>query len=101
MSYNSLLLNTCDIETATKDKWGNLTTAPVTAGVKCRIVYANRVVRDFKGQEVLSTARVYFKATAPVTEESRLYFDGRWHGIQTIERNQDGTKIHHLEVAVD
>ena len=101
MSYNSLLINTCNIRNSAKDKWGNLTSDVITTGEKCRIVYANKVVRDFKGQEVLSTAQVFFKSAALITENSELEFDGRWHGIQTIDRAQDSANIHHLEVRVD
>jgi hypothetical protein len=101
VSYNALLINTCNIETVTKDKWGSPASTVVVTGENCRINYANKIVRDFKGQEVLSLARVFFKSTVALTEASRLYFDGRWHGIQRIERSQNSVAIHHVEVWVD
>jgi len=102
MSFNSLSgINTCLIETKVKDKWGKVVTTTVSAPQPCRIVYSNRIVRDFKGQEALSTATVFFKASIVVVEGQRLYFDDRWHGIQRISRPQNSTAIHHREVSVD
>jgi hypothetical protein len=101
VTYDSLLINTCDIETVTKDKWGKPASTATVTGVTCRITYSNRIVRDFKGQEVLSAAKVFFKAAVALVEGSRLFFDGRWHGILLIDRAQNSTAIHHVEVTVD
>jgi hypothetical protein len=102
MSFDSLSgINTCLIETKTKDKWGNVISTAISAPQKCRIEYSNRIVRDFKGQEVLSTATIFFRASIVVVEGQRLFFDGRWHGIQKISRPQNSTVLHHREVWVD
>lgn len=102
MSYNSLLINTCILEDRVEDKWGEPTVS-VTTGVKCRWEFGNRVVRNFKGEEVLSTARVFFKKSQAIFETTRLRASptDKWHGIQKIERPQDSKKIHHTQVYVD
>jgi hypothetical protein len=69
--------------------------------VKCRIVYANKMVRDFRGELVVSTARVFFLKSVVINDGDRLHFDGRYHGIQAIDRDQDSVVLHHIEVAVD
>jgi hypothetical protein len=102
MSFNSLSsINTCLIETKTKDKWGNIISTVISAPQPCRIVYSNRIVRDFKGQEVVSTATIFFRKAIVIVAGQRLFFDNRWHGIQKIGRPQNSTAIHHREVWVD
>lgn len=101
MSLLALLINTCTRERQTKDKWGKITASVTTAGIRCRIEYRNRVIRDAKGQEVVSLARVFFRSTEDITFGDRLYFDGRYHGIQQIARQQNRGAVHHLEVYVD
>ena len=101
MSFNALLINTADIRIETKDKWGKIASTTDPPAVPCRIVFKNRIVRNSLGQEVLSSATVYFKPTAPIEEGALLFFEGRWHGIQAITRAQNAYALHHFEVAVD
>lgn len=101
MSFQALLINTSDIKIETKDKWGKIVSTTTHAAVRCRIVYKNRIVRNSLGQEVASLATVYYESTAPVVEGALIYFEGRWHGIQSITRAQNAHHVHHLEVAVD
>jgi len=101
MSFNSLLINTVTIRLETKDKWGKIASTVDHAAIPCRIVYKNRIVRNSLGQEVLSSATVYFKTSAPIEEGALIFFEGRWHGIQAITRAQNAHALHHFEVAVD
>jgi len=101
MSYAGLLINTCDAENlVVQDKWSEPTTA-IVLGLKCRIEYANRIIRNYKGEEVRSVATVFFLKGVNISETTRLFFDGRWHGIQLITREQNSVALHHVEVAVD
>jgi hypothetical protein len=100
MSYNTLLINTCDVEHSTLDKWGEPTTSQ-TLGVKCRIEFGNKIIRNALGEAVVSAACVFFKASVVLEESDRLYFQGRWHGIQRIDRVQDSVNVHHVEAWVD
>lgn len=99
MSYDSLLINTCDIIQRTPDKWGQ-TSDVIQAGVKCRIMYGNRLVRDFNGEEVLSSAKIFFRSTVNIGHEDMIRFGGVKHAVLKILRPQDSIAIHHVEVYV-
>jgi hypothetical protein len=101
MSYDSLLCNTCDLEHNSFAKWGEPQTPVIESGARCRIEYSNRLIRNFKGEEVLSIARVFFLKIQVISEIDRLFFGGIWHGIQRIDRVQAFSGIHHIEVWVD
>lgn len=100
MSYAGLLINTCTVINKTEDKWGE-PTETLVAGVKCRIEYGNRIVKNSLGEDVLSSARVFFLKNAPIFNTSRFNFDGRDHGVQRIEWPQDSVAKHHIQVYVD
>lgn len=100
MSYDGLLINTCDLVNETKDKWGRITATVVTAGVPCRIEHGYRTVVDFKGEERLATAVVFFKSGQAISQDTRVRINGRDHGILDIQRPQDSVTEHHVEVAI-
>lgn len=102
MSYLGLLPHTCDIENRVDDKWGEGTGTPTT-GVKCRWEHGNKIVKNFKGEDVLSTALVFFKKTAIVRPSSRLRASStdRWHSVLNIQQPSDLHGIHHIEVSVE
>lgn len=100
MSYASLLINTCKIIKRKFDKWGQEKSRTTISDVRCRIEYRNRLVRDDRGEEIVSNAQVFFMPDADIAHKDLLEFDSREHSIILITRSQDSVKIHHLEVDV-
>jgi len=105
MSYASLLIHKCTrIRRTPIDKWGNYAET-ATPDIACRIEHGTRMVRDFKGEEVLSSARIFFLSSEDLEPTDRLRFqdgnDTRNHGILRIERQSDSANLHHIEVSVD
>jgi hypothetical protein len=100
MSFDSLLINHCDIVHREHDKWGKVSVIAIDIDVVCRIEYQNRLVRDFRGEEVVSYARLFFKPTVNLSQNDQLRFDGREWSPVRLERQQDSLVIHHLEVYV-
>jgi len=102
MSYDGLLINTCTTRARTVDKY-NQAVFTETAGIKCRIMYGVKTVRDEAGEEVVSTAKVFFKPAAVVSGSDQVKLQGetRWRAILKILRPQDSTASHHIEVYVE
>lgn len=99
MSYEGLLPNKVDLIQVDVDKWGHKTET-VEPDEKCRIEYANRLVRNFAGEVVLSSARIFFKKTASVHETTRIRYGSYDHSVIRLDKPQDASKIHHIEVYV-
>ena len=102
MSYNALLINTSTIYNVTVDKWGARTEVSIPL-VKCRVMFGNRVVRNFRGEEVKSGAKIFYKSTANINPESHVDVDGsgRKRAVLKILKPQDSTAIHHIEVYIE
>jgi hypothetical protein len=99
MSFNSLLINTVIIKNETFTTSGE-PAAAVQTSEKARIEYKNKIVRDFKGEEKLSEARIFLKANTVAVPESLIIYDGREHTILSLTKAQDAHKIHHIEIYV-
>jgi uncharacterized protein YdeI (YjbR/CyaY-like superfamily) len=100
MSFDSLLINTCDLIDKTTVAWSE-ETETLRAGIVCRIQYGNKWIRSYKGESVLSTALIFFQPTLVIGFQTRVVFDGREHAILNISKPQDSVAIHHLEVYVE
>jgi hypothetical protein len=100
MTYASLLINTCSVIHRTLDKWGAVISEVTIPNVKCRIEYKTRLIRNMKGEQVISYAHVFFLTSANIDHNDRLYFDGREWSILRFERQQDSVNVHHKEVFV-
>jgi hypothetical protein len=100
MSFNSLLIDHCDVVHREHDKWGKVSVTSIDLGVVCRWEYKNRLMRNFRGEEVMSYAQVFFKPTANVGQNDQLRHDGREWSPVRIERQEDSVGLHHLEVYV-
>lgn len=102
MSYDALLINTSIIYNITNDKWGARSEITIP-NVKCRIMFGNRIVRDFRGEEVRSSAKIFYKANAVINPEDHIDVDGsgRKRAVLKILKPQDSTAIHHIEVYVE
>jgi len=103
MSFSSLLINQARVVTMTAvDKWVEPAGA-VGPDIPCRIMYGNRLIRDYKGEEVLSVAKLFFKpAHIGFTHNDKLQLDieayGFDHPILKITMPQNSVHIHHAEV---
>lgn len=100
MSFDSLLINICDIVDRHTTDWSE-ETETIQLGIVCRIEYGNKWIRSYKGETVLSTARIFYKPTTVIGFQSRVRFDGRDHAVLNISKPQDSVAIHHLEVYVE
>lgn len=105
MSFNSLLINHAKVVQITAlDKWGEPTETTGPA-IPCRIMYGNRLVRDYKGEEVLSVAKLFFKPghlTFGHEDKLKLDDDGYsfMHPILKVVKPQNSVHIHHGEVYI-
>jgi len=97
-SYDDLLINTCSLVNDTLDKWGDVASTVVTAGVKCRIMYTNKIVKDFKGQEVVAHAKIFFKKDQTIAYSTIVRIGTDDRPIVKISKPQDSVEIHHKEV---
>ena len=106
MSYSSLLIHTCDLVDHLVGDWLEQTES-ITSGVKCRIEYANKLVKSPSGEEVMSFASVFFLISQAMTQNTKvriydvdnpaIYSD---HPIIRIEIPADSVAAHHKEVLV-
>ena len=106
MSFDSLLINHMKVAQVTFDTWGEPTKI---AGpeLPCRIMYDTRLMKDYKGEEVLSAAKIFCKPehiTFEHEDQLQLSLDipiyGIDHPIIIIKKPQNSTKIHHAEIWV-
>jgi hypothetical protein len=100
MSYDGLLINACSLIYSTKDKWGNITGTAVLPGVKCRIEYGTRLVTDYKGEQVVSIATVFFRKNAVLEHDTLVRIGSRDHAIAQIFEEQDSVAVHHKEALI-
>ena len=104
MSYNSLLINKVDLIALTGDQWSQPTEV-VTSNVVCRIMYQNRLIRNYQGEEVLSFAKLFFKAGQTINHMMKIRITDPQDATKTIDhtiikitRPQNSTILHHNEV---
>lgn len=102
MSFNSLLINHAKVVQVTSDDWLE-PTKTVGSAIPCRIMYGDRLIRDYKGEEVMSTAKLFFKPEhITFSHEDQLRLDtedyGKNHPILKITKPQNSINIHHAEV---
>ena len=104
MSFDSLLINHMKVAQVTFDTWGEPT--PIAGpAIPCRIMYHNRLMRDYKGEEVLSAAKIFCKPEhITFGHEDKLQLDIESYGIEhpiiIIKQPQNSVHIHHAEVWV-
>lgn len=103
MSFNSLLIDQMRVVNVTSaDEW-NEPTETVDAAIPCRIMYDTRLMKDYKGEEVLSFAKIFVRPEHITFEhEDKLRLDieayATDHPIITIKQPQNSVAIHHAEV---
>ncbi len=105
MSFDSLLINHFKVVQVTAaDKWVEPSEA-VGFALPCRIMYENRLMKDLKGEEVMSAAKLFIKPVHIVfSHEDKLQLDdegyAKDHSIIVIRKPQNSVHIHHAEVWV-
>jgi len=104
MSFDSLLINKMRVAQVTADTWSEPTDT-VGVAIPCRIMYETRLMKDYKGEEVLSAAKIFIKPEHITFEhEDQLQLDiesyATNHPIITIKKPQNSVHVHHAEVWV-
>lgn len=104
MSFDSLLINKMKVAQVTVDTWGEPTDA-VAPAIPCRIMYDTRLMKNYKGEEVLSAAKIFVKPEHITFEhEDQLQLDiesyAKNHPIIIIKQPQNSVHIHHAEIWV-
>ena len=104
MSFDSLLINHMRVVQITVGTWLEPTKTPDDP-IPCRIMYDTRLMKDYKGEEVLSAAKVFVKPEhISFHHEDQLEFDIEgyevYHPIIIIKQPQNSINIHHAEVWV-
>lgn len=102
MSFDSLLINYAKVAQVSVDQWSEPAES-IGDAIPCRIMYHNKLMRDYKGEEVMSAAKVFCKPEhITFGHEDKLQLDIESyqidHPIIIIKRPQDSVKIHHAEV---
>lgn len=100
MSYDALLINTCDLIKQTLDKWNRATEVVVAAAEPCRFEFGHRIARGPGGEDIVCTATVFFKTGTTMKENYKIRYSGREYDVVDIQRPQDSAAEHHVEVLV-
>jgi hypothetical protein len=80
------------------DKWGE-PLATTSVSFSGYIERKTRLVRNFAGEQVVSSAMIYCPATLTITHEDKMNFDGADHVILNIVKQKDFSATH-IEVFV-
>jgi len=99
MSYNSLLIELCDLVQITETKRQDRSET-TTVDVPCRFVWKQRIVRNLQGEEQMSAGRVFFKKGVTIKATTKILFDGERFGVLQIRKPADSTARHHIEVDI-
>lgn len=103
MSFDSLLINHFKVvQVSAADKWIEPSEA-VGPALPCRIMYETRLMKDYKGEEVMSAAKLFIKpADITFAHEDKLQLDDESyaidHPIIVIKKPQNSVHVHHAEV---
>ena len=107
MSFDGLLINLMRIVNITAaDLWMEPDDIDVDIGIPCRIMYDTRLMKNYKGEEVLSAAKIFVKTPVTFEHEDRLQLDVDTpsysidHPIIIIKQPQNSVITHHAEVWV-
>ena len=104
MSFDSLLINKMRVIQVAVDIWSE-PDETIKPEIPCRIMYDTRLMKDYKGEEVLSAAKIFVKPehiTFEHEDKLQLNLDiPKWsidHPIIIIKKPQNSVHIHHAEV---
>lgn len=102
MSFAGLLINHMKVANVSVDTWLEPTDV-VGDALPCRIMYDTRLMKDYKGEEVLSAAKIFCKPEHILFfHEDQLQLDiegyAKNHPIIIIKQPQNSVAIHHAEI---
>lgn len=105
MSFDSLLIDHMKVVQITIDVWQRRTQT-VSAVLPCRIMYDTRLMKNYKGEEVHSAAKIFVKPGDITFEhEDQIQLDiesyAKKHPIIIIKKPQNSVAIHHAEVWIE
>ena len=105
MSFNSLLIDQMKVVNVTVDTWSEPTDL-VDDVIPCRIMYDTRLMKNYKGEEVHSAAKIFVKPGDITFEhEDQIQLDiesyAKNHPIIIIKQPQNSVAIHHAEVWIE
>jgi hypothetical protein len=100
MSYTGLLINTSTLKHRIFDQWGQPTITLTEIGVRCRIMYANKLIRNAAGEQVVSAAKIFYLPGQTIDHADLIEIGGVDHAILDIRVPQDSATIHHKEVYI-
>ena len=107
MSFDSLLINLVRVVNITAtDVWMEPDDSDVDDAIPCRIMYDTRLMKNYKGKEVLSAAKIFIKSPVTFEHEDKLRLSldvpsySIDHPIIIIKKPQNSVITHHAEVWV-
>ncbi len=105
MSFDGLLIDHMKVAQVAKDLWQR-STKTVSAALPCRIMYDTRLMKNYKGEEVHSAAKIFVKPGDITFEhEDQILLDiesyAKNHPIIIIKKPQNSVAIHHAEVWIE
>ncbi len=105
MSFDGLLIDHMKVVQVAKDLWQR-STKTVSDALPCRIMYDTRLMKNFKGEEVHSAAKLFVKPGDITFEhEDQIQLDienyAKNHPIIIIKQPQNSVIIHHAEVWIE
>ena len=91
----SYLIDTVTIKNLVSlDQWNEPTWT--TVDVKARVEWQNKLIRNDKGEQVVSAALVYFDSdVSGLTIDDRIIIDGVEHVIMRVDKKTDFSVSHY------
>jgi len=84
----------------TFDEWNNKVEAETArATINCRVSYSKRMIKDEKGNDVMSTAIVQMGYDNDIVFNDELEIDGKFYTVKRIDKGRSFEGVH-LEVYV-
>lgn len=85
---NSYLTDSCMIVEQTKDEWGTVQSESLVE-TRCRHEACNRLIRDYKGDEILSSGSVSFGAKVSIIPGRFIELGGRRYQVIRVDELKD------------
>jgi len=84
---------------ASRDEWQTPTWTDLA--LMGRVEWSNKLVRNSRGEEVVSAARVYLPGSvSAVTNDDRIIIDGVEHAIISVQKRVFVAMISHWEIYI-
>ncbi len=98
MPFYSMLINQVNVATVSGvDLYGRDNVVTTASGVPARVMYGNRLVLGFQGEQLVADATVYLPAGTALEAGDRLAFEGSTLKVLQVVRRQDESGTHHIQ----